>query len=90
MSVEPILQDLREREVAPSTLLVDQGGTLATSLVEHAKQGTQIIGPLLRVNQRAGLKPEKATDCTTLKWIGSSSVCVVRHRTPESTVGSLS
>lgn len=46
VSVEPILEDLREREVAPSTLLVDQGYTSATSLVEQAKQGTQIIGPL--------------------------------------------
>ena len=46
VSVEPILQDLREREVAPSTLLVDQGYTSATSLVEQAKQGTRIVGPL--------------------------------------------
>ena len=46
VSVEPILQDLREREVAPSTLLVDQGYTSATSLVEQAKQGTHIVGPL--------------------------------------------
>ena len=46
VSVEPILQDLREREVAPSTLLVDQGYTSATSLVAQAKQGTHIVGPL--------------------------------------------
>jgi hypothetical protein len=46
VSVEPIMQDLREREVDPSTLLVDQGYTSATSLVEQAKQGTQIVGPL--------------------------------------------
>ena len=46
VSVEPILQDLREREVAPSTLLLDQVYTSATSLVEQAKHGTQIVGPL--------------------------------------------
>ncbi|GHO56322.1 hypothetical protein [Ktedonobacter robiniae] len=38
MAVEPILQDLREREVAPATILVDQGYTSATFLVEQAKQ----------------------------------------------------
>jgi transposase len=46
VSVEPILEDLRDREVAPSTLLMDQGYTSATSLVEQAIQGTQIVGPL--------------------------------------------
>ncbi|GCE09332.1 transposase [Dictyobacter aurantiacus] len=46
MAVEPILQDLREREVAPSALFVEQGYTSATSLVEQAKQGTEMMGPL--------------------------------------------
>ncbi|GHO64591.1 hypothetical protein KSC_034830 [Ktedonobacter sp. SOSP1-52] len=31
--VEPILQDQRDREMAPSILLVDQGYTSATSLL---------------------------------------------------------
>jgi hypothetical protein len=46
VAVEPILEDLRERAVAPSTLLVDQGYTSATALVEQAKHATEMIGPL--------------------------------------------
>ncbi|GHO49824.1 IS1182 family transposase [Ktedonospora formicarum] len=46
LAVEPILQDLRERKIAPATLLVDQGYMSAPSLVTQAKQGTQVIGPL--------------------------------------------
>lgn len=45
-SVEPIVEQLREQDLAPSTLFVDQGYTSATSLVEQGKQGTRLCGPL--------------------------------------------
>lgn len=46
VTVEPILQDLRARGLSPTHLLVDQGYTSATTLVEQANQGTRIVGPL--------------------------------------------
>jgi transposase len=53
-AVEPILQDLRERKIAPSTMLVDQGYMSATSLVEQARARNPDDRPSSGVNELAG------------------------------------
>jgi transposase len=41
-----VQQDLRSKEIAPSEHFVDQGYTSGSQLVEQARHGTQIVGPV--------------------------------------------
>jgi hypothetical protein len=44
--LEPIQEQLRAKELAPSEQFVDQGYTTGSQLVSQAKHGTQIVGPV--------------------------------------------
>jgi hypothetical protein len=74
--LSPILQDLRERDVAPAEHFVDMGYTSGEDLATQADLGTQVIGPVgptpgWQAQQHGGFAP---TDFT-LDWEHEQAIC---------------
>ena len=61
--LSPILDDLREQELAPSEHLVDMGYTSGEDLAKQAEMGTEVIGPVAltpgwQAQQHGGFVPQ--------------------------------
>ena len=74
--LSPILDDLREQDLAPGEHFVDMGYTSGEDLAKQADLGTQVIGPVAptpgwQAQQHAGFAP---TDFT-LDWDQEQATC---------------
>jgi transposase len=74
--LSPILEDLRERELAPREHLVDMGYTSGQELAKQAALGTQIIGPVVptpgwQAKPHAGFAPSDFL----LDWDQEQATC---------------
>ncbi len=74
--LSPILDDLRERNLAPGEHLVDMGYTSGQELAKQADLGTQIIGPVVsppgwQAQQQAGFAPSDFV----LDWDHEQATC---------------
>jgi transposase len=74
--LSPILEDLRERELAPGEHLLDMGYTSGEHLAKQADLGTQILGPVIptpgwQTQQQSGFAPSDFT----LDWEHEQAIC---------------
>jgi hypothetical protein len=74
--LSPILDDLRERDLAPAEHLVDMGYTSGEDLATQADLGTQVIGPVgppagWQAQQQGGFAPSDFT----LDWEHEQAIC---------------